>query len=196
MKTLKRIVFLSAAAMTLAACAALADNVLLPKGTAIPVTLQTALSSKLSQVGDTVKAKYAGDADSGFPVGTMFVGHITQASAKSSKEPGKITVHFTQAVLPNNKKIAIDGMPQVDKNANVNKKDPKKGMGKSAGIGAVGGMLLFHNDLTGAIVGGVTGAAVQGAQNKKPTDVEIKSGTPFLIVLQQSATVPAHSSSR
>src|SRR5262249_29723313 len=116
MNNLKRIVFLSVAALTLAACAALADNVLLPKGTAIPVTLLTAVSSRLSQVGDTVRAKYAGDADGGFPVGTTFVGKITQVSAKTSRAPGQVTIKFTQAMLPNNRKIAIQGTPQVDNN--------------------------------------------------------------------------------
>jgi hypothetical protein len=196
MKNLKRIVFLSAAAMTLAACAALANNVLLPKGTPIPVTLLTAVSSRLSKVGDMVRAKYDGDPSGGFPVGTTFVGKITQVSPKSSRASGTVTVVFTQAVLPNNKKIAIVGTPQANKNANANNRDPRRGLGQSAGIGAIGGMLLFNNNLTGAIVGGATGAAVRGAQNRKPTDVEVKSGTPFLIVLTQSATVPAPGSSK
>jgi hypothetical protein len=168
-----------------------ADDLLIPKGTVIPVALIQDVSSASAKVGDKVKAVYTGDEEGGFPTGTVFVGTVTEASPKTDKASGTIKLSFKEAVLPDKKTLALDGIPVGATPSAEQEKKKKRG---SAGKGAVGGAALgaavAGNNTTGAIVGGFVGAAATSAKGSKPTEAQIKKGTSFGIQLQAAAKIP------
>ena len=77
--------FVTALAATLFGGAAWADNLLIPKGTVLPVALIQDISTATVKVGDKIKAVYTGDDEGGFPTGTVFVGTVTEASARQKR---------------------------------------------------------------------------------------------------------------
>jgi hypothetical protein len=183
--------FRAALAATLVAGAAWADDLLIPKGTVVPVALIQGISSATAKVGTTIKAVYTGDEEGGFPTGTVFVGTITEVSPKTDQASGKVKIAFKEAVLPDKKTIPIEGIPVgATPTPEQEKKKRRGGAGKRAVGGAALGAAVAGNNTTGAIVGGFVGAAAGSAKGSKPTEAEIKKGTSFGIQLQQSAKVP------
>jgi hypothetical protein len=170
-----------------------ADNLLIPKGTVVPVALIQDISTATAKMGDKIKAVYTGDDEGGFPTGTVFVGTITEASAKSGKTSGTIKVAFNQAVLPNKKTITIDGSPVNSKGGTISdptKDKGKKDAGKGAAIGGLAGMAVAHNNVAGAMLGGLAGGAIGAKSGSKAQDISFKKGTAFGIKLNQAAKVP------
>lgn len=169
--------------------AAHADDLLLPKGTVVPVALIQDVSTATVKVGDKIKAVYTGGDDDGFPTGTVFVATVTDASPKTGKSNGKIKAAFSQAILPNKKTISIQGKAVNGKSGSgVDKKT--KETGKGAAIGALGGMLIAGNNGAGALLGGAAGGILANKKASKPQDIVFKKGTAFGIELQVRTRVP------
>src|SRR5690349_8916128 len=118
--------FVASLAATLVGGATWADNLLIPKDTVIPVALIQDVSTATAKVGDKIKAVYTGHDEGGFPTGTVFVGTVTEASAKTSKANGSMKVAFNQAVLPNKKTITIDGTPVNSKGGTTSSQSSDK----------------------------------------------------------------------
>jgi hypothetical protein len=183
--------WLAALTATLVAGAAVADNLLIPKGTVVPVALIQDVSSASAKVGTVVKAVYTGDDEGGFPTGTVFVGTITEVTPKTAQASGKVKLAFKEAILPDKRTVVIDGIPVgATPTPEQETKKRRGGAGKGAAGGALLGAAVAGNNTTGAIVGGFVGAAAGSAKASKPTEAQIKKGTAFGIQLQAAAKVP------
>jgi hypothetical protein len=192
-RTALRFFVAALATSMLGGSAARADNLLIPKGTVVPVALIQDVSTATVKVGDKIKAVYTGDDEGGFPTGTVFVGTVTEASAKTSKANGMMKVAFNQAVLPDKKTISIDGSPVNASGgapSNPTSSKSKRDAGKGAALGAAAGMAVAGNNVTGAVLGGLAGGAIGHKSGSKPQDIAFKKGTSFGIKLNQSAKVP------
>jgi hypothetical protein len=139
------------------------------------------------------------------PAGSSIGGHVTQVrKAERKGEPGYIAVSFTSVTLPNQYKRTIngsltdlkDGKTTSDNEGGASAKKTSKRNLKFIGGGAAGGLVI------GAIAGGGKGAAIgagvgavvglAGSLIKKGSEAEVKSGTEFGVILNQSVALPAY----
>ena len=85
-----------------------------PAGTAIPLTLMSAIKSKSTQPGDTVRAVVAFPVTIGtqlaIPAGTFVEGEVSQVTVrpKGSQQPS-FRVHFTRLLFSNGYSAALSG---------------------------------------------------------------------------------------
>ena len=202
-----------AAPSTLAPATAhvVADEITIPSGTKIPVSLKNAISTKSSRVGDPIYAQ------STFPVvvndrivvpaGTYVQGKISSIKpAGRMKGSAEVLVHFTTLIYPSGYTVilpgAIDDAPSVN-NAHTKDKegtiqgDSQKGktVGTIAGPAAEGGLIgaVAHGGegaLVGAGIGGAIGTTI--AALSKGNEVRMGPGTTLEVVLQRDVPVDAH----
>jgi hypothetical protein len=111
--------------------APVAQVITLPVGTTIALTLMSAVKSKSTKLGDTVRAVVAFPVTVGtqlaIPAGTYAEGVVTQVTAKPmSNQPPAFRVHFTRLVFSNGYSVALNGentqalaLPQENGKANV-----------------------------------------------------------------------------
>ena len=187
-----------------------ADEVTIPAGTKIPVSLKNAISTKSSQQGDPIYAETT------FPVvvndrilipaGTYIQGRIMQIRpAGRIKGRAEVMMHFTTLIYPSGYTVILPGSlenaPAVDK-AKVKDKegtiraDNDKGS-KAATIAvpaAQGGALaggLATGSRGGALAGAGLGAAVGVgiAMLSHGNEVKLLPGTTLEVVLQRDVAV-------
>lgn len=173
------------------------QTVVVPLGTVIPVSLDSALSSSTNRVGDgfsvTVQSNQNGDAE--FPQGTRIAGTLVGVQKATAGQPGILDLSFREARLPDGSKATIEGsLISLDDKSVTRSADGRlvatvkptkdnrlKMIGIGAGAGLIIGKLLDEN----LIVGGLLGAAAGYFYNEytkddaKPTDVVVKAGTVF-----------------
>jgi hypothetical protein len=187
-------------AMTFANIAANADThrVTLPVGTVIPVKLDQSLSSKNSQPGDkfTATVRYGRD-DAGIPEGTRVEGIVREALPSGDGKPGVLDVDFRTIVFPGGDRRPIEaGLYSLDGKsvkssdgrlvATADKsKDRLKWVGIGAGAGLVIGTLTKGNALVDTLLGAGAGFLANEFGNKKPGDVNLKSGSEFGVRLDR-----------
>ena len=84
----------------------------LPRGTVVPVTLNTGLdplgSDTTGEFRATVRSNWDGDAE--FPRGTRFVGTVAGLRRSESRETRSRTVRFREAQLTDGTKVPINGL--------------------------------------------------------------------------------------
>jgi len=174
------------------------ENVQIPKGTVLQVILDTELSAKNVKVGQTIEAHLSSSDDTDtFPRKTNFVGKILDITPGNGKNPGTISVVFTEAILSNGSKVKIEASPRVTKAAAPDKSKTQPAPNGGAARGALVGMAIAGNNGVGAAVGGTVGAAHSSnkrakkgaAEAAKAADFLIKEGTKFELVLNKSAIV-------
>jgi hypothetical protein len=96
------------------ALAPTAQAITVPTGTAVQLTLMSAVKSKSTQAGDTVRAVVAFPVTIGtqlaIPAGTFVDGDVLQVSArpKAGQQPS-FRVHFTRLVFSNGYSVALNG---------------------------------------------------------------------------------------
>ncbi|MGD1105887.1 MAG: hypothetical protein ABR865_02520 [Terracidiphilus sp.] len=96
------------------ALAPTAQAIAVPAGTAVQLTLMSAVKSKSTQAGDTVRAVVAFPVTIGtqlaIPAGTFVDGDVLQVSArpKVGQQPS-FRVHFTRLVFSNGYSVALNG---------------------------------------------------------------------------------------
>ena len=186
------------------------DEITIPAGTKIPITLKNAISTKSSQQGDPVYAQTT------FPVvlndrivipaGTYIQGRIMQIKpAGRIKGRAEVMMHFTTLIYPNGYTVMLPGSlenaPGVDK-AKVKDKegtikaDSDKGT-KAAEVAipaAEGGALaggLARGTRGGTAIGAGLGAAVGVgiAMLSHGNEVKLTPGTTLEVVLQRDVAV-------
>ncbi|MGH9604861.1 MAG: hypothetical protein ACRD3N_04090 [Terracidiphilus sp.] len=101
------------AADAAAAPAAAAQLIVLPAGTAIPLTLVTPIKSKSTKPGDAVRAEVAFPVTSGtqlaIPAGAYVEGTIIQVTARPSRNgQPEVRIHFTLLLFPNGYSAPLD----------------------------------------------------------------------------------------
>lgn len=206
-------------ALSSAARAQVASDVVIADGTLARLSLQTQLSSKLSEVGDEVRAVLyeavrGADGRVAITRGTEFIGRVAQVQpARRPQKQATITVVFEAVRLPfGTEKIATMVMA-IDDYANDEKlksKDDegKVGAGRSGGrtarnagtgatLGGLGGLII------GAAGGGLGGAAastgagaIGGVLMTKGNDIKLAPGTILRIRFERPLTLPEPAAER
>ena len=178
-----------------------------PRGSVLPVKLDTSLSSDNSQVGDrfTATIDTNGGADYfGLPQGTKVQGHVNFAQAKRNDTPGVIGLAFDSLLLTNGKKVPItasligldkdsvrneNGRIYVNQNSQK-KQDDLKYVGTGAGAGALIALVTKGNLITDSIIGGALGYLYQTLGNKpRASNVSLDRGTPLGVRFDQEAKI-------
>lgn len=191
---------------------AIADEIVIPAGTKVPIKLENAISTKSNQQGDPVYAVTT------FPVvlnerivippGTYVQGRIMQIRpAPRFKGRAEVMMHFTTLIYPSGYTVmlpgSIENAPAVDK-AKVKDKegtiraDSDKGT-KAAEVAvpaAEGGAMaggLATGSRGGALAGAGLGAAVGVgiAMFSHGHEVKLMPGTTLEVVLQRDVAVKA-----
>lgn len=195
------------------------DNAVLAEGTTAKLSLQTQLSSKLSEVGDEVlailhEAVRSEDGRVVIPRGTEFIGRVTQVQAAKRPQKGaSLTVVFDKARMSYGIEKVSTIVTAIDDFANDEKLKSKDDEGKvsggrsggrtarnagtGAGIGGLGGMII---GAAGGGIGGAVGAigagAVGGVLMTKGNDIKLQSGTILRIRFERAMTIPVFETDR
>jgi hypothetical protein len=191
-----------------------ADNVVVAEGAAARLSLQTQLSSKLSEVGDTVtavlyEAVRGEDGRVAIPRGTEFIGRVTQVkAAKRPQKEASMTIVFDTMRLPYGTEKIATVVTAIDDYAHDEKlrakdEEGKVGGGRSggrtarnagtgAGLGGVGGLIIAA---AGGGIGGLAAAVGVGAAGgvllSKGNDINLVPGTILRIRFERPLTLPA-----
>ena len=192
----------------------LTSNLLVPEGTTAKLSLQTQLSSKLSEVGDQVVAVlYEAVRDQGghpaIPRGTEFLGRITQVqAAKRPQKQATMTVVFDRMRMPYGEEKIATIITAIDDFGNDEKLKSKNGegtvggghsggrtarnAGTGGGLGSLGGVIIAA---AGGGLAGIAGAAGAGALGgvlmTKGNDIKLQPGTVLRIRFERPVSVPA-----
>lgn len=174
----------------------------------IRVRMEDTITSRNARVGDrfrtiVVDPIYAGGVEV-IPAASTIVGRVTSVKrAERKSKAGTMGVQFISVQLPNGMTRAINGSLTDVTGDNTNYDDEGQVTGRSStkrnvvfiGGGAATGALI------GAIAGGGKGAGigagvgaglgVAGAFFSKGKEAEVKPGTEFGVILNQSVSLPA-----
>lgn len=177
-------------------------------GQTFRVRMNDTISSKTARSNDKFTATvtepvYSNTGVIVIPVGSTVTGRVDSVrAAKKGGDPGTISVSFIDVQLPNGTRRAINGsLTDLNtKNAKSDSEGTASGddrkndkiifIGGGAGGGAILGGLLGGGK--GAVIGGILGGlGGLGAERlTKGEDAEVKSGTEFGVVLNQSVSMP------
>ena len=175
----------------------------------VHVRIGQTLKSDSARVGDTftttvVDPVYSANGIELIPSGSVITGRVTSVlKAQKDGKPGAIDVSFYRLRLPNGRSIPINGSltdlnagsTSSDNEGTASAKKMSKRNVKFIGGGAGGGALI------GALAGGGKGAAIGaavgagagflGKKLRKGKEAEVKEGTEFGVILNQSIALPA-----
>jgi hypothetical protein len=187
------------------------DNIIIPEGKLAKLSLQTRLSSKLSEVNDEVIAVLyepvrSEDGRVAISRGTEFIGRVTQVqAAKRPQKEATMTVVFdTMRMSYGAEKISVTIMA-IDDYANDEKLKAKddegkvggghsgertaRNAGRLGGIGALGGVLATRG--LGGLAGGAGIGALGGVLVTKGDDIRLDPGSILRIKFERPVTIPA-----
>lgn len=163
-------------------------------GTELQVALETAASSKTSQVGDAVRAKVTQplsiDGMTAIPEGATVVGTITEAvPVKKIGGAASLGVRFDAIELPG-QTVVIDASVQQKAKSQTGK-DAGTIAGATVGGALLGRLLSKHDKTKGTVIGAAVGAAAGtgAAVATKGQEVEFAAGTPFVLRLESATNV-------
>jgi hypothetical protein len=183
----------------------------LDRGTVIPVTLETRITSNNNRPGDLVRARVQdfrqgiptwerGEFD--FPENTRLEGRVVAAIAQSGTQPGMVEMEFNRIVLPdgrtfnvNGSMIALDSENVMRNEAGVLVARPGRQDNRMvyAGYGAGAGLLiglLTNRPLEAAVLGGLLGyLAGTVDRTQQPRNVVLDPGTRFGVRVDQDVTI-------
>lgn len=178
-----------------------------PKGSVVPVKLDSALDSKTSEVGDkfTATVDTNGNQDYfGLPQGTKIEGHVSFAQPKSGDTPGAIGLIFDRILLVDGRKVPIEAtLIGLDKESVDNrngrivakvtdkKKEDMKYVGTGAGAGALLAIVTKGNIITNSLIGGALGYLYQTLIGNKndAKNVVLDRGTPLGVRMDQDVSI-------
>jgi hypothetical protein len=195
------------------------DNVIIPEGKIAKLSLQTRLSSKLSEVNDEVIAVLyeplrAEDGGVVIERGTEFIGRVTQVqAAKRPQKEATMTVIFNTMRMPYGAEkisvtiVAIDDYAN-DQKLKAKNDEGKVGGGRSGGrtagnAGAGGGLGTLVGIVAAGAGAGLPGLAVGigagaagGVLVTKGNDIKLEPGTILRIKFERPVALPAFESER
>jgi hypothetical protein len=195
------------------------NDAVLAEGTAAKLSLQNALSSKLSEVGDQVIATLYepvrnADGRIVIPRGTEFIGRVTQVqAAKRPQKQATMTLSFdTMRMSYGVEKISVV-ITAIDDFANDEKLKSQDGEGKvgagrsggrtarnagtGAGIGSLGGVLIgAAGGGLGGVLAGTGAGAIGGVLMTKGNDIKLQPGTILRIRFEREMTIPVFETER
>lgn len=199
--------------------AAAAANITIAQGATAKLSLQTQLSSKISEVGDEVigvlyEPVRSADGRVAIPRGTEFIGRVTQVqAAKRPQKEATMTIVFEKMRMSYGTEKIATVVTAIDDFANDEKmrsKDDegKVGGGKSGsrtaknagiggGIGSLGGIIIgAAGGGVGGVIGGVGGGVLGGVLMTKGNDIKLAPGTILRIRFEHEVSLPAFESGR
>ena len=207
----KAVMAITSAALIFAmAFTSLADNLAtVPIGTIIPLRMDTYLSSRSSQIGDSFTASVINDVELDrrviIPAGSRVEGHVTAVDgAERMSRAGTIAITFDKLVFPGGASMPIDGtLTSLDGEAREDLEefgddDKVEGggqrrraivfIGAGAGVGAIIGAMTKGGK--GAAVGAGVGAALGtiGVLLSKGEEAEVTPGTEFALRVERTFT--------
>jgi hypothetical protein len=189
------------------------DNVTIPEGKLAKLSLQTRLSSKISEVNDQVTAVLyepvsGEDGRVILPRGVEFTGRVTQVqAAKRPQKEATMTVVFdTMRMSYGTEKISVTIMA-IDDYASDEKLKSKNDEGKvggghsgartgrnagiGGGIGGLGGIIASRAGAgLGGLAGGIGGGVLGGVLVTKGNDIRLAPGTILRIKFERPVTLP------
>jgi hypothetical protein len=182
-----------------------------PANSTMRVRLNGDLGSEKGYVGQTftstlVDPLYSSNGVVVAPPGSTVTGQVTQVQrARKNGEPATMDVAFVSLKLPNGRAhrmngsltdLSADSGTKSDNEGTMTAKKTSKRKLKFIGGGAAGGAVI------GAIAGGGKGlaigagvGAIAGAVTgrvKKGSEVKVKSGTEFGVILNQAISLPKY----
>jgi hypothetical protein len=189
------------------------DNVTIPEGKIAKLSLQTRLSSKLSEVNDEVVAVLyepvrGEDGRVVVARGTEFIGRVTQVqAAKRPQKEATMTVVFdTMRMSYGTEKVSVTILA-IDDYANDEKLKSKNDEGKvggghsggrtarnagiGGGLGSLGGIIAAGAGagLPG-LAGGIGAGVLGGVLTTKGNDIRLEPGTILRIKFERSVSLP------
>lgn len=194
-------------------------NITVAQGATAKLSLQTQLSSKISEVGDEVigvlyEAVRSADGRVAIPRGTEFIGRVTQVqAAKRPQKEATMTIVFEIMRMSYGTEKIATVVTAIDDYANDEKmrsKDDegKVGGGKSGsrtaknagiggGIGSLGGVIIgAAGGGLGGVIGGVGGGVLGGVLMTKGNDIKLAPGTILRIRFEHELALPAFETAR
>ncbi|MFL6208028.1 MAG: hypothetical protein ACJ74W_04220 [Pyrinomonadaceae bacterium] len=175
----------------------------------IRVRMDSELNSKTARIGErftttVTEPVYGTSGVEVIPVGSKIWGRVTSVRAAGRRTPGSIAVAFNSVELPNRATHAINGsltslqtdQVQSDSESTVkggsNSKRDAVFIGGGAAAGALIGAIAGGGKGAGigAIIGGALGTG--GRVYEKEKEADVKSGTEFGVILNQSVRLPEY----
>lgn len=164
-------------------------SVIVPAGTSLQVKLAQAVSSDHSEVGETVRFRVVepvlvGDATA-IPADAELIGTVIQAEkAERPQKPGKLAINLEQLSVRGER---VDIAAAFAAKGKGSHEDDARDIGIGAALGAIVGAIAEGAE--GAVVGIVLGGGGVFLATKGE-DVEMPAGTPLLVTLEESVSVP------
>jgi len=179
-------------------------QITVPADAVVKVTMDDSLTSANATVGQIFTATVVSDrlGDSEFPAGTKLRGQVVAAERRTGSEPGALELRFTNAILPDNSQVNLDGAlvsldsknvqnidGRVVATANAKKNNDLAVIGIGTGAGFLLGKLLDKNELVTAILGAGAGYLYNQNQNKnKVGEATLTAGQELGVRLRSNVT--------
>src|SRR5262247_2840724 len=190
------------------------NNVTIPEGKLAKLSLQTRLSSKLSEVNDEVTAVLyepvrGEDGRVVIERGTEFFGRVTQVqAAKRPQKEATMTVVFDTMRMPYGTEkvsVTIVAIDDYADDAKLKSKDEEgkvggghsgartgRNAGRGGGLGSIGGIIgVAAGGGVGVFAGAIGAGAVGGVLVTKGNDIKLEPGTILRIKFERAVTLPA-----
>ena len=190
------------------------DNLTIPEGKLAKLSLQTRLSSKLSEVNDEVTAVLyepvrAEDGRVVIERGTEFIGRVTQVqAAKRPQKEATMTVAFDTMRMPYGTEkvsVTIVAIDDYVNDAKLKSKDEEgkvggghsgartgRNAGIGGGLGSLGGIIASRAGAgLGGLAGGIGGGVLGGVMMTKGNDIKLEPGTILRIKFERAVSLPA-----
>jgi type IV secretion system protein VirB10 len=186
------------------------DQLTIPAGTKVPLSLKHAISTKQSREDDAVYAETTFPVVANdrvlIPAGTYVQGRISHIQrAGRIKGRAEVLIHFTSMIYPSGYTVmlpgAVQNAPGVDKTGVKDGEgtihadsDKAQKIGQVAGSGATGAIIGAAADggkgaLIGGGIGGAVGTAI--ALLTRGNEVKMDAGTTLEMVIQREVSVDA-----
>lgn len=192
-----------------------AHNITISEGTTARISLQSQLSSKISEVGDEVigvlyESVRSSDGRVAIPRGTEFIGRVTQVQpAKRPQREATITITFEQMRMSYGVEKVSTIVTAIDDYANDEKYKSKDEEGKVGGgrsgsrtgrnagtMGGIGGAIGGAIGGLGGVLGGAGAGALGGVLMSKGNDIKLAAGTVLRVRFERPINLPAFEATR
>lgn len=192
-----------------------ATNITISEGTNARISLQSQLSTKISEVGDEVigvlyESIRSSDGRVAIPRGTEFIGRVTQVqAAKRPQKQATITITFEQMRMSYGVEKVSTIVTAIDDYANDEKYKSKDEEGKVGGgrsgsrtgrnagtMGGIGGAIGGAIGGLGGVLGGAGIGALGGVLMSKGNDIKLAPGTVLRVRFERPVSLPALESAR
>jgi len=177
-----------------------------PRGSVLPVRLDSSIRSQDAQVGDRFTATIdtnGGNDYYGLPRGSKVQGTVTFAQAKVGNDPGALGLTFDTILLPDGSRVPIQAsliglddrsVRNVDGRLVASRRnyshDDTKYVGTGAGAGVIVALATHKNIISSGVIGGALGYLYQQLSNKdRAKNVVLNRGTPLGVRFDEEARV-------